>query len=87
MRPLFKILAGLLVLILVEFGVIFYQLNTLVKEAVLQVGPQITGTPVELDTRTFGCLTAVLLYPGFPLAIRKAMTNLTSSPLIPFWLK
>lgn len=50
MRPLFKIIAGLLVVMLVAFGVIFYQLNTLVKEAVLQVGPQITGTPVELDT-------------------------------------
>jgi len=50
MRPLLKILAGLLVLILVAFGVIFYQLNTLLKEAALQVGPQITGTPVALDT-------------------------------------
>lgn len=50
MRPLFKIFAGLLVLVIVAFGVVFYQLNTLVREAVLQVGPEITGTTVDLDT-------------------------------------
>jgi len=50
MRPLFKIFAGLLVLIVVACGIVFYQLNSLVREAVLQIGPRITGTTVELDT-------------------------------------
>lgn len=56
MRLLLKLFAGLLVLVIVAFGVIFYQLNTLVKEAVLQVGPQITGTSVELDAVDIGVL-------------------------------
>lgn len=49
MRPLFKIFAGLLVLVIVAVGIVFYQLNTLVREAVLQVGPEITGTTIGLD--------------------------------------
>lgn len=50
MKLLLKIFAGLIVVIAAVFGVAVYNLDTVIKEAVVQVGPEVTDTRVELDS-------------------------------------
>jgi len=50
MKLVLKIFAGLIVVVAVVFGVAVYNLDKVIKEAVVQVGPDVTDTRVELDS-------------------------------------
>lgn len=50
MKLIIKIFAGLIVVIVVAVGVTFYYLDSIIKEAVVQIGPEVTSTNVELDS-------------------------------------
>lgn len=49
MKLILKIIAGLALLTFVAFGLAFYYLDSIVKEAVLKIGPEVTGTSIELE--------------------------------------
>ena len=50
MKLILKILAGLIVVVAVVVGVTVYNLDTIIKTAVVQVGPEVTDTNVGLDS-------------------------------------
>ncbi len=50
MKLLLKVFAGLIVVVAIVLGVAVYNLDEVIKEAVVQVGPEVTDTRVELES-------------------------------------